>query len=348
MSGEFDHTPLSDGEEHVQTGPGLEPVGVARPVAPMAATARPLGRHPMYLDRLSPTSCGYDLALFIILTIVCVFVIPEVTLLMVLSPDEGSALVEAEDGDPSDRPTSATPSTDQGMDDDATDRAPQSEAAPSESVAGDDGPPPEYLRDMIMPLTFFRCIATVFLVAWVLSWRRASWSSVGLWATFERFPFDLGWGVLATVICLMLLVSYSVCLQLLVPGLQSEMVKNAENLQDMFPRVHWVMLLLFSLAVGIFEELIFRGFMMTRLRRMTGNWVVAVILSTAIFTVPHAIDQTLIALGPIAILSILVSVVTIWRQSLIPAIVAHALFDFTQLLLLFYTSTTGAAPSALH
>ena len=45
-------------------------------------------------------------------------------------------------------------------------------------------------------------------------------------------------------------------------------------------------------------------------------------LNTAIFTALHAPDQTVAALGPITILSLVFSVVTVWRRSIVPAIVA--------------------------
>ena len=85
-------------------------------------------------------------------------------------------------------------------------------------------------------------------------------------------------------------------------------------------------------TVGVYEELLFRGFLMTRLRRGTGSWTVAVLISTSIFTALHAPDQMPVALVPIAILSLVFSMVTVWRRSLIPAVVAHTLFDFFALM----------------
>ena len=86
--------------------------------------------------------------------------------------------------------------------------------------------------------------------------------------------------------------------------------------------------------IGVYEELVFRGFLMTRLRRATGSWTAAVVLSTLVFTGLHALDQLPVALVAITILSLVFSVVTILRRSIIPAIVGHALFDLSQLLIL--------------
>jgi membrane protease YdiL (CAAX protease family) len=75
---------------------------------------------------------------------------------------------------------------------------------------------------------------------------------------------------------------------------------------------------------------------MPRLRRATGSWVLAVALSTVPFAMLHLLDQQAIAIGPIAILSIVFSVVTIMRRSIVPAIIGHTLFNLSQFLALVY------------
>ena len=89
-----------------------------------------------------------------------------------------------------------------------------------------------------------------------------------------------------------------------------------------------------AILIGFYEELAFRGFLMTRLRRATGSWTIAVLVSTAIFTALHAIEQTWPALIAITVLSLIFSLVTIWRRSIMPAILGHALFDLFQFLFL--------------
>ena len=75
---------------------------------------------------------------------------------------------------------------------------------------------------------------------------------------------------------------------------------------------------------------------MTRLRRGLGSWTAAVVLSTTVFTLLHAVDQTPAALMPVAILSVVFSITTIWRRSLVPAIIAHWLFNLANLIGLYY------------
>lgn len=346
--------PPSPGQPIASAAARPVPVGVARPVRPWS--------HPILLADTSRRACLYDLFRFFFLTVFFVFLIPEAVLLFGVIPIGGispasttarEGSVESSDGDgivhdsgrdgSADAAASGSPAS--GSPDSASpdSASPDSGAGQGEPKDSDiQVPPPEFQRAIILPLTFFRCVITLLLVAWVLSRRKLRLSSVGL--TIRHVFPDTAWGVVTTIVCLMLLVAYSFLLQILLPDMRSEMEDNARNLKQMFPPVGWPMLLLFSLAVGLFEELIFRGFIMTRLRRVSGSWLVAIVVTTVIFTIPHGLDQNLVALGPIAILAIVVSVVTIWRQSLVPAVVAHTLFNFSQLMVLFHLPSAGWLP----
>ena len=92
-------------------------------------------------------------------------------------------------------------------------------------------------------------------------------------------------------------------------------------------------------VVATWEELLFRGFLMTRIRRFAQSWTIAVIASTVAFVLPHALEQTPAAMIPISILSLVLSLVTIWRRSIVPAIVAHALWNVAVFLTLTLEST---------
>jgi membrane protease YdiL (CAAX protease family) len=110
----------------------------------------------------------------------------------------------------------------------------------------------------------------------------------------------------------------------------NQMQENAKRLTGIVPRLSLWGFFGVAVVIGVYEELVFRGFLMTRLRRATRSWTAAVLISTAVFTALHALDQTPVALIWIAMLSLIFSVVTIWRRSIAPAIVAHILFNFTQ------------------
>jgi membrane protease YdiL (CAAX protease family) len=80
-----------------------------------------------------------------------------------------------------------------------------------------------------------------------------------------------------------------------------------------------------SLSAGVVEELFFRGFLQPR---------IGLALSTLLFVFAHfAYGQPLMLVG-IATLSVIYGLLVKWRQTIWPAIAAHALFDGVQLLVI--------------
>lgn len=79
-----------------------------------------------------------------------------------------------------------------------------------------------------------------------------------------------------------------------------------------------------GVTAGVVEETFFRGFLQPR---------VGVLLSSALFVLAHlSYDQPFMLVG-IAALSLLFAWLVRWRRSILPAIVAHAVFDLIQLLI---------------
>jgi membrane protease YdiL (CAAX protease family) len=76
-------------------------------------------------------------------------------------------------------------------------------------------------------------------------------------------------------------------------------------------------------SAGIVEETFFRGFLQPR---------IGIALTTLFFALAHlSYDQPIMLVG-VTLLSLLYGLLTRWRQSIWPAIVAHFLFDAIQLL----------------
>ncbi len=117
-----------------------------------------------------------------------------------------------------------------------------------------------------------------------------------------------------------------------------QLQSNPERIKTFVPELSTAQLLLLMLAVAAYEEVIFRGFILTHLRRITGSWVVATLLAAVVFALMHvgesAGTQTWATFYPLVVMAVLWSAVTIWRRSLVPAIVGHALFNSVQLLFL--------------
>jgi membrane protease YdiL (CAAX protease family) len=88
----------------------------------------------------------------------------------------------------------------------------------------------------------------------------------------------------------------------------------------------------FLIVVAISEEVIFRGYLILRFRALAGNRAVALLLSTAVFSIGHGYEESggVIAVG---ILGLVFGLVYLWRGSLLAPMVMHFLQNFIGLIL---------------
>ena len=199
-----------------------------------------------------------------------------------------------------------------------------------------DVPDSEVNRVILVPALTLRAAGIITITALILRNRRQSMRSVGI--TRKGLALNLVLGVGAMAVSYGLIIFWVISSWVLWPDLTEQLTDNAERIMDLVPKQSPVGFALLALLIGVYEELFFRGFLMTRLRRATGSWTAAVLLSTALFAALHTLDQELAALVPITILSIVFSLVTIWRYSIVPAIVGHWLFNLSQFLGLYFTA----------
>lgn len=183
-------------------------------------------------------------------------------------------------------------------------------------------------QSWLFPVLGLRAVAVVMILATLLRVRGQSWATLG-W-TRERLGADLTLGLAALAAAYVLIFAWALLSMSLWPGLMDQMNENAHHLMTLLPDWPFSLYVLVAALIGFYEELLFRGFLMTRLRRVTGSWVLAVVLSTLVFTGLHAGDQKAAAMVPITILSLVFSVFTVWRGSVFPAMVGHFLFDLSQ------------------
>ena len=87
------------------------------------------------------------------------------------------------------------------------------------------------------------------------------------------------------------------------------------------------------LVVAISEETIFRGYLMLRLKSVTGSPVAAVVISSIIFSIGHGYE----GLGGVIIVGTMgtvFAIIYLWRKSLMAPIAAHFMQDFMAIVLL--------------
>jgi membrane protease YdiL (CAAX protease family) len=127
-----------------------------------------------------------------------------------------------------------------------------------------------------------------------------------------------------------------------------QLTENPDRIEAMLPDVGLGGLAAMMVVIAFYEELVFRGFLLPRLRRITRSWTVAVLITSALFAAIHLGEdvgaQTFATLFPLFAVAVLWSVVTIWRKSLLPAIIGHALFNFLQLAALQISSEWAGTP----
>lgn len=190
-----------------------------------------------------------------------------------------------------------------------------------------------------------------FLNVWGLLIRGAAWSgfiialvrsrnlpltSVALTSRRLGLELVLGWPVAGAAYAVFLVIALT--LYVLVPGLRDELAANGLEITKMLPRMSPAALVGLQLAVGAYEELAFRGFLLTRLRRGLHSWTAATVVSSAVFALLHLSSQRPVAAIPIFGLGVVFCCFVIWRRSLVPAIIGHAIFNSGQLLYIYYTT----------
>jgi membrane protease YdiL (CAAX protease family) len=80
--------------------------------------------------------------------------------------------------------------------------------------------------------------------------------------------------------------------------------------------------LVLSLSVGLSEEVVFRGYLLTQLAGFTGRAAIANVLQALLFGLAHA-EQGRGAMVRLATYGLAFGVLARWRRSLVPSILCH-------------------------
>ncbi|KAA0220931.1 MAG: CPBP family intramembrane metalloprotease [Planctomycetota bacterium] len=198
---------------------------------------------------------------------------------------------------------------------------------------------PSQLKPLLLPMMAARAGFYVAGTALLLVLRRQRPACVG--ATLQGLPLNTLIGVAGAGAMLGVAVVFGLVSFVLFPEQRDRLDDNTERLKAFVPNLSIGGFALLAMFVSLNEEMLFRGLLMPRLRRLLGSWWAAVLTSTVVFTGLHLFDQEWFVLPMIAVLSVVMSLLTIWRRSLVPAIVMHAGFNFSQFMLL--QATTGGA-----
>lgn len=140
-------------------------------------------------------------------------------------------------------------------------------------------------------------------------------------------------GIAAWVVVLTILVGIGALVWVL--GGEDALPREAPPIVPWIASLPIALRLLISASAGFAEELFFRGFLQPR---------VGIALSTALFALAHlSYDQPAMLVG-VTLLSLTFAFIVRWRQSIWAAMVAHAVFDAIQLLLVIPWALRYAKP----
>ncbi len=189
------------------------------------------------------------------------------------------------------------------------------------------------LAPFVKDMRWFSLIATmivggVAIVASLIMVHLNGHSPASIGLTTRNLPLEFLLGVGALILAYGLTVSLMISLSLLVPEVMERQNDASEAILETFPPLSFEGLVLMSLGVALWEEIVFRGFLLTRLRCLLGRWWIALPVSVLLFAVPH-LYQGPLAMGIISIQAMVMGALFIWRRSLAAPIAFHFVFDLT-------------------
>ena len=171
--------------------------------------------------------------------------------------------------------------------------------------------------------------ALAILMAVLMTRRRGlRVSTLGL--TLRKLSINVGLGLVTAGAAFAVFMLSAEIMCALWPAGYEALRNNPEEVMKHIPRLGPAGAVALTIFVATWEEVAFRGFVLLRLRRITGSWIAAVVLSSAVFAVLHVGMQVPVIVIPVFLLGVLFCAVTIWRRSLIPAILGHFLFNLGQ------------------
>jgi len=188
-------------------------------------------------------------------------------------------------------------------------------------------PPVSLEEGPLWGLFALHALFALFLVVWLVLGHGAKRWSLELGLRTRRPVVELGLGVAAGLGAWLVVIAamVAVALTLVAVGAEDLLPTEPPAVVPWIASLSIVLRLGVSLSAGVFEELFFRGFLQPRS---------GVAASTALFVLAHSSYQQPLMLVGITMLSLIFAALVWWRRNLLAAIVAHAVFDAVQLLII--------------
>ena len=150
----------------------------------------------------------------------------------------------------------------------------------------------------------------------------------GRWATVEDFLLDFAMAVGFVMATLLMLFGVSSLLGMRNPSQIGE-VKRLANMLGPQSGASMAMFIAVSCVAGLVEEILFRGYLQRQISALSGNVYVGLVASAILFGLGHGYEGAR-RMVLIAVLGLMFGVLALLRKSLRPGMMAHALFDSLQ------------------
>jgi len=177
-------------------------------------------------------------------------------------------------------------------------------------------------------------IGTLTACAVMLLIARHKPASIGL--TRRNWLLNIGLGAAA-------LAAFYACfvipLSVSFPQLIQQGEHTRQAIEQTFPPMNFAWIALLMTFVVLWEEVVFRGFVLTRMRVIFGRWWLAILVCSFVFGVIHYYQGTL-AVCMISVLALVMGTLFAWRRSLVPSMTLHWLSNVGSVLLIKYFSDT--------
>ena len=151
----------------------------------------------------------------------------------------------------------------------------------------------------------------------------------GRWKTVESFLLDVALAIGFLVVALVLLFGVRIALGTIdLHNLEKSKDDAMRMLSPLAPHTYLEagFFVLLSVCAGLFEEIIFRGYLQRQLGALGQNAVIGIVVSGAIFGLAHGYQggRMMVAIG---IFGVFFGIMAYLRKSLRPGMIAHAMQD---------------------
>ncbi|MFZ3216744.1 MAG: type II CAAX endopeptidase family protein [Candidatus Acidiferrales bacterium] len=162
----------------------------------------------------------------------------------------------------------------------------------------------------------------------------------GKWSGARDVFRDIGIAFLFWIVVIVALLSLGLVLGKNSDGVKAAVALSPQSVPEM---ILWVLL---AVSAGFCEEFVFRGYLQKQLLGITGSEVAAVALQALVFGTAHSY-QGIKAMVSITVYGALFGILAVYRRSLRPGMLQHAMQDTTAGLMFGLLKRLGKVPALL-